>query len=332
MGSCAAIEGRGTMRRMGARSPLLSVGLLVIAFGHGSALAQDATAPVEPAPSGTTAVEIPVAAAEQAPAAESAPAEEMEGFGDFADLDLAALLNADVGSASARVQTIADAPAIIEVISREQIRLWGASTLDEILQRVVGVQIKAGYFGFSQYQFRGPPARDNWDNRILMLIDGHPLFEVGNGGMVHDQMPLNAIERIEVIRGPGGVMFGTNAVLGVVNIITRTPDKSFGEASGSFGYGNGANGPNDNVTWEGRGAAGYKVDKGFVEAFVQYYRSPRWTGFVPETPTLDDAGNPRSHEFTRAITNVASTLRTRWSRQWTRKAELIRNRRLWIPA
>ena len=312
MRSCAAIDGRGTMRSMGIRGIWSLAAVLVLAGTGGHAWAQDVTEPVAvPVPEPTLADPTPETTA--AAAEDTASAEEMEGFGDFADLDLAALLNADVGSASARVQTIADAPAIIEVISREQIRLWGASTLDDILNMVIGVQIKSDYFGFSQYQFRGPPARDNWDNRILMLIDGHPLFEVGNGGMIHDQVPVNAIERIEVIRGPGGVMFGTNAVLGVINIITRTPEKSFGEVMGAFGYGNGLGGQNDNFTWEGRGAGGYKVDKGFIEAYVQYYRSPRWRGYAPETATLDAAGNPRSHEFTRAVTTVSSTLRTRWS-------------------
>ncbi len=128
-----------------------------------------------------------------------------------------------VVTASRRQQSTLEAPYSTTVITAEEIELSGATSLPELLRRVPGAEVT--YLGVSSanLSFRGFNQRAA--NKVLVLIDGRPLYEDFMGITLWPTNPvgIEEIERIEVIRGPGSALYGANAMLGVVNIITRAP-------------------------------------------------------------------------------------------------------------
>jgi outer membrane receptor for ferrienterochelin and colicins len=139
-----------------------------------------------------------------------------------AELTLEDLLTTVV-TASKRSQTLATAPSIMSVITEQEIQLYGGRTVREVLERVVSVM------GWSPFQFPQGPLSIRGDREegpthsVLLLLDGRPFrdSELGMDSPLMASLPVSAVERIEVIRGPGSVLFGTNAFTGVVNIITH---------------------------------------------------------------------------------------------------------------
>ncbi len=137
------------------------------------------------------------------------------------DLGLEDLVKTDITSVSRKSQSLADVAAAAFVISSEDIRRSGAQALPDVLRMAPGIevaQIDSGRYAVSARGFNG-----RFANKLLVLVDGrsiyHPLF---SGVMWElDPVPLDDIERIEIIRGAGAVMWGANAVNGVINIITR---------------------------------------------------------------------------------------------------------------
>ncbi|HYC97066.1 TonB-dependent receptor [Brevundimonas sp.] len=177
-----------------------------------------------------------VVQAEEAPAAPShAPggARQLIGAGwqdpDLTRLSLEELSMVEVTSVSMRPEALADAAAAIYVISADDIRRSGATSLPEVLrlapnlsvQRVNAVDYAISARGFNGFET---------SNKLLVLIDGRSLYSTLHSGVfwdAHDVM-LQDVERIEVISGPGGALYGSNAMNGVINIITRTPHETRG--------------------------------------------------------------------------------------------------------
>ncbi|RMD69940.1 MAG: TonB-dependent receptor, partial [Gammaproteobacteria bacterium] len=113
------------------------------------------------------------------------------------------------------------APASVTVITRDDIEALGAFTLDEAIETVPGAHVSLSSFHLNPvYIFRGIFSDKN--PHVLVMLDGVPLNQLflGNWGQ-RPEMPLENVERIEVIRGPGSALYGADAVAGVVNIITR---------------------------------------------------------------------------------------------------------------
>ncbi len=161
-------------------------------------------------------------------------AEEVDLFG----MDLDQLLDVKVVTATQHLQKTSDTPANVTVITAEQIRKWGIHDLNEALRLVPGVNVYQNYFGYQHVNFRGV-AQDLYTNKALFLVNGHPTYDSLFGDARGSYVPIEAIERIEVIRGPGSVLYGTNAMAGVVNIITKqNGDNSGGltARAGSDGY------------------------------------------------------------------------------------------------
>lgn len=137
----------------------------------------------------------------------------------FADLPV-------VGSVSRLQQRLADAPASVTVIDREMIRASGIRSLNDIFRLVPGFQTFAHSDAPARVTYHGITDDNDFSPRVQVLIDGRslhsPLFRGGmNWGLV--PVALEDIERIEVVRGSNTVSYGTNAFLGVVNIITVDP-------------------------------------------------------------------------------------------------------------
>jgi len=122
-------------------------------------------------------------------------------------------------------QPVSKAPAVASVITSQEIRRIGATDIDEILQTVPGLHISRNHQGYSPiYTFRG--IYSGFNPQVLMLVNGIPVTNLfaGNRSSSWGGMPVEAINRIEVIRGPGSAVYGADAFAGVINIITEDGD------------------------------------------------------------------------------------------------------------
>jgi outer membrane receptor protein involved in Fe transport len=156
------------------------------------------------------------------------------------DLDIDSLLNIDVTTASRFSDKLPEAPAIMSVVTSDELRRFGGLTLNEILQRVPGLTGSTQYFvDRSLVAARGDQTKTN-GGHILFLINGRPTREIMEGGVISDLLesfPVDILERIEVIKGPGSVLYGSNAFSAVVNLITKkaSDDQVTVKASGGPG-------------------------------------------------------------------------------------------------
>jgi iron complex outermembrane recepter protein len=157
--------------------------------------------------------------------AAAVPAQVSQNIPDVTAITLEDLMNLQVTSVSKRTQKLANAAAAIFVITQEDIRRSGASSVPEALRMVPGLQvarIDENKWAIGSRGFNG-----RFDNKLLVLIDGRSVYTPLFSGVywnVQDVM-LEDVDRIEVIRGPGATLWGANAVDGVINIITK-PAKS----------------------------------------------------------------------------------------------------------
>ena len=143
---------------------------------------------------------------------------------EFADLSIEELANIDVTSVSKRPERLQDAPASVFVITADDIRRAGSRSLPEALRLAPNLQVarlnNSGYY----ISARGMMAASNSPaNKLLVMIDGRSVYSPLFSGVFWDEpdVMLEDVERIEVISGPGGTLWGVNAVNGVINIITR---------------------------------------------------------------------------------------------------------------
>jgi len=143
------------------------------------------------------------------------------------DLNFEQLSKMKIVSVSKTEQAIGEVPTTIRVITSNDIRNNGYFTLEEALADLPGFQFR-NILGINSYVFqRGIP---NQNNLTLVLIDGVQLNELNSGGFyAGGQYNMSNIERIEVVYGPSSVAWGTNAITGIINIITKKPEKSKGE-------------------------------------------------------------------------------------------------------
>ncbi len=140
----------------------------------------------------------------------------------LADASLEELLQMKVTSVSKKEQRLSKAAAAIFVINQEDIRRSGATNIPDLLRMAPGVdvaQINANSWAIT---IRGFNSR--YSNKVLVLVDGRSVYTPSFSGVFweHIELPLEDIERIEVIRGPGATVWGANAVNGVINIITKS--------------------------------------------------------------------------------------------------------------
>jgi iron complex outermembrane receptor protein len=140
---------------------------------------------------------------------------------DLTDASLEDLLNLKVTSVEKKQQNLFRTAAAVYVLTREDIRRSGAMNIPDLLRNVPGVdvfQISADTWAISIRGFN-----QRYSNKVLVLIDGRTVYSPDFSGVFWDQqfIPVEDIDRIEVIRGPGGSVWGANAVNGVINIMTK---------------------------------------------------------------------------------------------------------------
>jgi iron complex outermembrane receptor protein len=141
---------------------------------------------------------------------------------DLARLSLEELMNVEVTSVSKRAEKLSEAPAAISVITADELRRSGATSLPEALRLVPGMEVARVDSHNWAVSARG--FNDLFANKLLVLMDGRSVYTPLFSGVhwdVQDAL-LEDIERVEVIRGPGATVWGANAVNGVINIITRS--------------------------------------------------------------------------------------------------------------
>ncbi|MEM6605047.1 MAG: TonB-dependent receptor [Pseudomonadota bacterium] len=147
---------------------------------------------------------------------------------ELLELSLDELLDVEVVSASKRLESVFDASAAVFVITAEDIRRSGVTSIPEALRLAPGVdaaQLDSNKWALS---VRGYTQR--FANKLQVLIDGRPVYSPVFSGVFWDAQDtmLEDIERIEVIRGPGATLWGANAVNGVINIITKRTEDTQG--------------------------------------------------------------------------------------------------------
>lgn len=189
--------------------------------GPSSVVSQTATAP-----SPTTQPATRPAIAEHVQNGHANPSH--SGGNELADLSLDDLMNVEVTSVSKKAQRIADAPASITVIGQNDIQRSGLNSIPELLRLAPGMdvaRVNANEWAISARGFNSELADD-----LLVLMDGRSVYTPTFGGVLWNTVdyPLGDLDRIEVIRGPGATLWGSNAVNGVVNIITKAADRTQG--------------------------------------------------------------------------------------------------------
>lgn len=150
-------------------------------------------------------------------------------------------MNETVNTAAKYEQTVSEAAASVTIITAEDIERYGYRTLDEILAKIRGFYTRNDR-SYSYLGVRGFSRPTDFNNRILILLNGHILNEnvYGTANIGTDLgLNLDAVERIEIVRGPGSVLYGTGAMFSVINIITKKGNTidgtQFSAETGSFG-------------------------------------------------------------------------------------------------
>jgi iron complex outermembrane receptor protein len=140
----------------------------------------------------------------------------------LADLSLEELGNIEVTSVSRRAERLSDAPASVFVITGEDLRRSGVTSLPEALRLAPNLAVARSYA--SGYSITARGFNNSAGNKVLVLIDGRTVYSPLFSGVFWDaqDVMLEDVERIEVISGPGGTLWGTNAVNGVINVISRS--------------------------------------------------------------------------------------------------------------
>jgi iron complex outermembrane receptor protein len=148
---------------------------------------------------------------------------------DLTDMSLEALMNIEVTSVSKKPQKQSEAAAAIFVITHDDLRRWGVTNIPEALRRVPGIEVAR--IDANKWAITSRGFNSRFANKLLVLIDGRSVYTPLFAGVYWDSQDvvLEDVDRIEVIRGPGGTLWGANAVNGVINIITKNAADTQGD-------------------------------------------------------------------------------------------------------
>lgn len=169
-----------------------------------------------------------VVAASMAVSAPFTPAAEEFDVNDLRELSIEELLNIEVTSVTLKEARQIDSPAAVSVLSNEDIQRSGATSLADALRLVPGLHVAA--VNSSQHAISARGFSSVFANKMLVLVDGRAVYSPLFAGVYWDlqQQMLDDLDRVEVIRGPGGAIWGANAMNGVINVVSQTADKTQG--------------------------------------------------------------------------------------------------------
>ena len=152
---------------------------------------------------------------------------------DLRELTFEELLDVQVTSVSKKSESVSASAAAITVVTQEDIRRSGAASLAEAIRLAPGMQVAA--IDAANWAISARGFNDVFANKLLVMIDGRPIYTPLFSGVPWDanDVMMEDVDRIEIVRGPGATLWGANAVNGVINVITRSAD----ETQGMLAYG-----------------------------------------------------------------------------------------------
>jgi iron complex outermembrane receptor protein len=181
-------------------------------------------------------------------------------------LSLEELMNVEIISVSKKEQKVLDTPAAIHVITEEDIRRSGARSIPEALRLAPNLQV--AQLDARQWLISARGFNGTFANKLLVMMDGRTLYTPLFSGVFWDVQDylLNDLDRIEVVSGPGGTLWGANAVNGVINIIT----KSAKDTQGFLGTGGGGN---ENLGFGGLRYGGKLGENVYYRVYGKYFNT-----------------------------------------------------------
>ena len=196
---------------------------------------------------------------------------------DLSALPLEKLLSLEVYSASKFTQKVSEAPSAVSIVTAADIRAYGYRTLADILKRMPGLYVTNDR-NYSYLGTRGFARPGDYNTRILLLIDGYRINDgVYDGALIGTgfDVDVDLIDRVEFVPGPGSAIYGSNAVFGVINVITKKGQDIGGfEASGEVASFN---------TRKGRLTYGHRDDNGLETLLsASSYHSRGENQYFPE--------------------------------------------------
>ncbi|MBI3667944.1 MAG: TonB-dependent receptor [Acidobacteria bacterium] len=273
-------------------------------------------------------------------------------YPDLTEMSLEELANIEVTSVARKGQKLSQAAAAVYVITLEDIRRSGATSIPEALRLAPGLdvaRVDSNKWAISSRGFNG-----QYSNKMLVLIDGRSVYSLLFSGVYWDSqdLMLEDVERIEVIRGPGATVWGANAVNGVINIISKHSRETQGglatigggNEEGGFGsarYGGplGAKGyyrvyskffrRSALLTESGSPAAddwhalrgGFRMDWELTEQDSLTLEGDLYGGRNGQTLTAFSLEPPYSQTFDDHVAASGSDLLTRWGRRFSSRSE-----------
>lgn len=231
---------------------------------------------------------------------DSTRTEVTEAEDDFFELSLEDLMDIEVTSVSKKAERLQDVAAALYVLTQEDIKNSSATTIHELLREVPGYWGIQDEYNNVTSNMRFSPTANGGAGTVLYLLDGTPIQDLMSSTFSNRNfdIPLDEIDRIEVIKGSGGVIYGANSATGVVNIFTKQVDKYDGlhaRVEGAYpGYGNatlrGGGKVNDKLAVSGYGKMRYMEG---------YSLMPEFEGETVTVPKNDGSGDTTiTNQFT----------------------------------
>ncbi|EAT11156.1 TonB-dependent receptor [Bermanella marisrubri] len=205
------------------------------------------------------------------------------------DLSLNQLADIRVSVASMDDERIVLTPAITTSYSIQDMRSLGFSNLEEVLSFVPGIMVQDSAIGTKAIMIRG--VVEAFNQKVLFLLDGVPYWQASHGGIPLLGLPLEYLDRIEIIRGPGAVFYGSNASSGVVNIITN--DHAQSSMTASIGADNGIAGYHHAKLGNASISFGFHEEK--QQAFSAEFNNRPVPSFYPSDTPSDTEFDKQTH-------------------------------------
>jgi len=136
-------------------------------------------------------------------------------------MSLEELIEVEISIATRSPLPVQKAPAIATVVTANDIRIMGARTLVDVLERIPGIGVTRNHYSVYAIDIRGLKAIRQ--NKVRFMVDGHTINmpTVGESFWAFEDLSVEQVERVEVIRGPGSALYGTNAFSGIINVVTK---------------------------------------------------------------------------------------------------------------
>jgi outer membrane cobalamin receptor len=150
------------------------------------------------------------------------------------EVSLEDLLNAKISVTSTQGETILESSSVVTVVDRKMIEQHGYRTVEEALQSVAGITVMRSYLLQGMVTSRGV-LQDLYANKNLVLINNVPAWHAVTGESRIERVGINDVERIEVLKGPASVLYGSQAYTSAINIVTRSAKPGTQSADATIG-------------------------------------------------------------------------------------------------